>query len=88
MRPFKLASTSLVIFALVLRIVPNFLTPAGSNYDIQSYQIVAELAHNEKEVYKETAGENRYPYLPFLVILAKDNIYNKQANRVTISGNR
>lgn len=64
-RPFHLAGVCLIILALVLRLLPNILTPSGANYDIQSYKIIAELAHNGNDIYQETAGENRYPYLPF-----------------------
>jgi hypothetical protein len=63
----RYAGAIILTLALLVRLVPNVLVPAGDNYDMQSYQIVGSLVDNGQEVYRATAGENRYPYLPFLL---------------------
>lgn len=55
---------SLVIIALLARLVPNFILPMGAGYDIQSFQIVGGLVAQGKDVYSEIESENRHPYLP------------------------
>lgn len=55
----------IALVALLVRLVPNLILSIPSNYDIESYQVVADLLLQGKEVYAETAGANRHPYLPF-----------------------
>jgi uncharacterized membrane protein len=65
--PLHRAGVIIFLLALGVRLVPNLLVPAGGNYDMQSYQIVGDLVRQSEDVYRATAGENRYPYLPLLL---------------------
>lgn len=65
MRIDKYAYLWIVIAVLVARLVPNFLTPSGDNYDIASYTIVGDLVINHEDVYNSESAVNRHPYLPF-----------------------
>jgi hypothetical protein len=64
-RPARRAWVSLAALALIARLVPNFLLPVGAGYDIDSYQIVAGLVLEGRDVYASPEAENRHPYLPF-----------------------
>jgi hypothetical protein len=59
------AGIAIVSIALIARLVPNFILPEGAAYDVESYRIVADLLLHGQEVYGNTAGLNRHPYLPF-----------------------
>jgi hypothetical protein len=61
----KYAYLWVIIAVLVARLVPNFLIPAGDNYDIASYAIVGDLVINNEDVYTSESAVNRHPYLPF-----------------------
>lgn len=53
-----------VIVALLVRLVPNFLLPMGAGYDIGSYGIVGKLVLQGQDVYTSESAVNRHPYLP------------------------
>ncbi len=58
---------SLAVVALVARLVPNFLLPVGASYDIESYQVVADLVLEGSDVYTSPEAELRHPYLPLQI---------------------
>jgi hypothetical protein len=64
-RSARQAIVIIVLVASVARLVPHFLLPMGAGYDIESYQIVADLVLQGKDVYTSPDAVNRHPYLPF-----------------------
>jgi hypothetical protein len=50
--------------ALLARLTPNFVLQQGAAYDLESYQIVGQLALDGQPVYENTQTKNRHPYLP------------------------
>ncbi len=63
----RYAGVLVLTVALLARLIPNALVGAGDNYDMQSYDLVGRIVVQGGEVYRETAAENRYPYLPLLM---------------------
>jgi hypothetical protein len=55
----------LFVLALFLRIVPGEFLVQGSNYDIDSYSLVANHILAREDVYTADDTQNRHPYLPF-----------------------
>jgi hypothetical protein len=52
------------LIALVVRLVPNFLLPVGASYDIDSFNITAQLLADGQDVYSAPEAVGRHPYLP------------------------
>jgi hypothetical protein len=50
--------------ALLVRMVPALLLENGAPFDIQSYEVVADLVRSGADVYTSEATVNRHPYLP------------------------
>jgi hypothetical protein len=55
----------LFILAFFLRIIPGGFLVQGSNYDIDSYSIVANHVLAREDVYTAEDTQGRHPYLPF-----------------------
>ena len=55
----------LFALALFVRLVPNFLLTNGARFDVESYQIVANLISKGEDVYSSPLVYGRHPYLPF-----------------------
>jgi hypothetical protein len=53
--------------AILARLVPHLLVPAGGNYDIESFNILSDLINNGEDIYSNPIAEGRHPYLPLLV---------------------
>lgn len=53
--------------AILARLVPHLLVPAGGNYDIESFHILSDLINNGEDIYSNPIAEGRHPYLPLLV---------------------
>jgi len=63
--PGRSAFLLVMIVALSVRLVPNFILPMGAGYDIDSYRIVGDLVLGGEDVYSSPSAEKRHPYLPF-----------------------
>ena len=61
---YKQGLLLVAIVAFFARMIPSVILPAGSNFDIGSYEIVADIVLEGKDVYTEPDTENRHPYLP------------------------
>jgi len=57
----------IVGLAILARLVPHLLVPAGTNFDIQSFNIVGNLFINGEEIYLNPLAEGRHPYLPMVI---------------------
>lgn len=55
----------LVWIGTFFRIIPAFILVPNSNFDIDSYQIVAQHVVAGEDVYTAEDADKRYPYLPF-----------------------
>ncbi len=55
---------AIVAVALLVRLVPALLLENGAPFDIQSYEVVADLVRSGTDVYTSEATVNRHPYLP------------------------
>lgn len=53
--------------AILARLVPHLLVPAGTNFDIQSFHILGNLYINSEDIYSSPLAEGRHPYLPLLI---------------------
>jgi hypothetical protein len=53
--------------ALLIRLVPNLLVPAGSNFDNESFRILGGLTSAGENVYASPLAVDRHPYLPFFI---------------------
>lgn len=56
---------TIVAVALLARLVPAMVLENGAPFDIQSYEVVADLVRNGTDVYTAEETVNRHPYLPF-----------------------
>lgn len=55
---------AIVVVALLVRLVPAALLDQGAPFDIQSYEVVADLVRGGTDVYTAEETVNRHPYLP------------------------
>jgi len=63
-KSWRYAIAIIVLIALVVRLVPNFLLPVDASYDIDSFNITAQLLANGQDVYSAPEAVGRHPYLP------------------------
>lgn len=54
----------LLAITLLVRIIPAFILQPGSNYDIDSFRLVADNVRDLKDIYTVVDTGNRHPYLP------------------------
>lgn len=54
----------LLVITLLVRIIPAFILQPGSNYDIDSFYLVAENVRDFTDVYTAEDTVSRHPYLP------------------------
>jgi len=48
----------------LVRLIPAFILQTGSNYDIESFRLVADNVRDLKDIYTVVETGNRHPYLP------------------------
>jgi hypothetical protein len=58
---------SIVGIATLARLVPHLLVSAGTNFDIQSFNILGNLFINGEDIYSSPLVEGRHPYLPLMI---------------------
>jgi hypothetical protein len=58
------AAGLLVSAAFVARVVPAVILSQTSDFDVESYHVVADLVLSGQDVYAAPAAAYRYPYLP------------------------
>lgn len=54
----------IVAVALLARLLPALLLDNGAPFDIQSYEVVADLVRGGNDIYTAEETANRHPYLP------------------------
>jgi len=63
---------------MLVRLIPNALLAGNSNYDIDSFQLTAEVVASGGDVYTNTETQSRHPYLP-MQMYALDAAYRLAA---------
>lgn len=65
----RLGPATIILLALVVRLLPAVVLPSGAVFDMESYRIVADLLRAGQDVYTHPDAEGRHPYFPLQMYL-------------------
>lgn len=65
----RLGPATIILLALVVRLLPAVVLPSGAVFDMESYRIVADLLRAGQDVYTHPSAEGRHPYFPLQMYL-------------------